>query len=201
MSSGDRVEKFAADGEALLKEPNAKKIASEVQKLRTWIHKHQDELLSDSHKEKLFVCMQKYHKYSSAKSSSGYVVPPECIAQVQGLVEDALKVPEGKLITMKTKKQLLKWLEFFGSDGSGSAGDAAGQKEPTFCWDVIEFCDDAVVLMEAETGETEEVEFRGGEEQRAKLKDVFENGGVLKGEFRRTGPKRKIQLVDIRESP
>ena len=115
MSSSERAERYHDDSVRLLAEKNHGKIVAEVKKLRQWLQKHQDERLTDGAKTKLFAAIQAYFKAGQAAKEISEVT--------QGLVEDLLKMPEGKLVSAKAKKSALKWL---GGGGGGDDGNTGG---------------------------------------------------------------------------
>lgn len=93
---------------------NHKRIASEIQKLKRWMQKHQDESVPDSAKSKLLVVINKYKSMASN---------PELTDVVYSLVEDYLKLPEGKLLSSKDKQGCLRWLQSTAGGESDSTHD------------------------------------------------------------------------------
>ena len=99
----DRIELFFNDQVDLLKSNNAQKIKSEILKLTKYLHKHQNEIIDSNTQTKLLMIVEKYVKYGSATS-----VLKDTIAELVGLL---LSLPEGKLVTSKSKKKVLIWYD------------------------------------------------------------------------------------------
>jgi hypothetical protein len=103
----ERIELFHEDslklttGEGM----NIKRILSEINKLKRWIQKHQNELIPDHSKTRLMSVLQLYYKLTEKVTEEEYV------NQVEALIDDYLKLPEGKLTTSKSKQVCLNWLE------------------------------------------------------------------------------------------
>ena len=90
---------------------NYKRISSEIQKMRKWMQKHQDESVPDSSKTKLMSAITKYRAATSV-----------CIdleENVYMLLDDFLKMPEGKLVSSRDKTVVLKWLQAMSGDQGG----------------------------------------------------------------------------------
>jgi len=92
------------------------------------LRKHQSEELPDGSKQQLMTCIQLYQKAGAENV--------ELKDAAFTLVDDALKLPEGKLITSKSKRQCLKWLEAL--TGDSTAPDAAPSEADTSVLSVIE---------------------------------------------------------------
>lgn len=109
--AAERVNLFHDDCQKLTtgEGTNHKRIGSEIQKLRRWMQKHQDESIPDSSKAKLLAVINKY---------KSMVSHPELNESVFELVEDYLKLPEGKLLSSRDKQGCLRWLQ------SANSGDA-----------------------------------------------------------------------------
>jgi hypothetical protein len=99
----ERIELFFNDQVDLLKSNNAQKIKSEILKLTKYLHKHQNEIIDSNTQTKLLMIVEKYVKYGSATS-----VLKDAIAELVGLL---LSLPEGKLVTSKSKKKVLIWYD------------------------------------------------------------------------------------------
>lgn len=99
----DRIELFFNDQVDLLKSNNTQKIKSEILKLSKYLHKHQNEIIDSSTQTKLLMIVEKYVKYGSASSAL-----KDAIAELVGLL---LSLPEGKLVTSKSKKKALIWYD------------------------------------------------------------------------------------------
>jgi len=122
MSTADRVDKFSTDCQTLLKTNNTSKIISEIKKLSLWLQKHQSEIIPDNHKQLLLTTIESYYNYYSQNRDS------LLLDAVMLLVDDCLKLPEGKLINSKGKKRALKWIDVLHSyqSSSSTAGDCIG---------------------------------------------------------------------------
>ena len=103
-----RAEKYYEDALLACKSGVEPKICTEVKKLRVWIQKHQSDLLTDGAKMKLFSAVESYYLYCMKRAGR---FEDEVGGLVTDLVEDLLKLPEGKLISGKSKSKALKWLE------------------------------------------------------------------------------------------
>ncbi len=99
----ERIELFFNDQVDLLKSNNTQKIKSEILKLSKYLHKHQNEIIDSSTQTKLLMIVEKYVKYGSATSAL-----KDAIAELVGLL---LSLPEGKLVTSKSKKKALIWYD------------------------------------------------------------------------------------------
>lgn len=105
--AGERIDLFHEDclklstGEGL----NLKRISSEIMKLRKWLQKHQNETLPENSKGKLMSVLQVYYKLRERLMEVDY------INILEGLIDDYLKLPEGKLTTSKSKHICLNWLD------------------------------------------------------------------------------------------
>jgi hypothetical protein len=106
-AAAERVDLFHDDGLKLLtgEGMNIKRILSEINKLRRWIQKHQNEVIPDGSKTKLLSTLQLYYKLTERLFEEEYV------SQVEALVDDYLKLPEGKLTSSRSKQVCLNWLE------------------------------------------------------------------------------------------
>ena len=116
----DRIDKFHEDCEKLVAVPNNPKIVGEVQRLSKWLQKHQGEAMPEASKARLFGVLQKYHKVATTTTSQ-----PMKDA-ITATIEDYLKLPEGKLVSSKSKQQALKWLTALGSDEDTKKSQANG---------------------------------------------------------------------------
>jgi hypothetical protein len=103
--SSERIEKFQTDCEYLLRIKNIPKIVVEIRKLCTWIQKHQNGIVPDSHKQILLSIIESYVQLLLKEQNN------LLIDIIINLVDDYLKLPEGKLVNSKGKKKALKWLE------------------------------------------------------------------------------------------
>jgi len=170
MGSTERVDKFSQDAENMLEKPerfSGTKVQSEIARLQKWLQKHQDEPLPDGHKEKLLSTVQRYYKFACSNASE------ESRNAVLNLVDDLLKLPEGKLVTGKAKKQALKWLDTLQSlaEATSIGKDA---DDSTELLQLIEICGAELVLMDGDTGETKQV--AATDDQLAAIKGRFDAG-------------------------
>lgn len=110
MNSNERVVKFQEDADKLLQSvditnnKSIQKIISEIGKLKTWLQKHQNDLLQDPIKGKLFHIVENYFHFSMKHKAI-----EDLLDQTQSLISDLLQMPEGKLISAKDKKKALNW--------------------------------------------------------------------------------------------
>mmetsp|Transcript_13133 Transcript_13133/g.37780 ORF Transcript_13133/g.37780 Transcript_13133/m.37780 type:complete len:198 (+) Transcript_13133:46-639(+) len=181
MSSADRVDKYHSDGAALLgsKPLKADKVRAEIRSLRKWLQKHQDETLAAGPQGKLLETAQAYHKAAAAGGPDGEALQDE----VLGLVEDLLKLPEGKLVSSKAKRTAIKWTETLRGKAAGSddAPDAAAGVAGEVM-DVIDIAGDgavSVTLMD-EDGETLEGVAIDDEELAERLRSCFDAGDATR---------------------
>ena len=133
----ERVEKFFDDASKLCAEGKPAKIAAEIQRLRSWLTKHQDEMLVDSGKQKLIACAELYFKFAERVDTS---FESPCGEAAASLVSDLLKLPEGKLIRNQGgKSKALKWLAVTQMRGGGSASSSVvSGKETASTWSVLD---------------------------------------------------------------
>lgn len=145
-SAAARIDKFSEDCSLLLVPPssasassaspplpNYRKVQSEVDRLAKWLHKHQEETVSDGAKAKLFATVQAYYKVAVAAPRSEEGVR----GAVHELVDGLLKIPEGKLVSAKSKQSAIRWIESLrDGSGSGSGGKAVVQRRRLVVMDV-----------------------------------------------------------------
>ena len=170
MGSTERVDKFLGDAENMLGNPerfSGAKVQSEIARLQKWLQKHQDESLPDGHKEKLLSAVQRYYKFACSSTSD------ESRNAVHNLVDDLLKLPEGKLVTGKAKKQALKWLDTLQSPVE-AAPTGKSADDGTESLQLIHICGAELVLMDGDTGETKQVAAK--DDQLLAIKDRFDAG-------------------------
>lgn len=130
--AADRVMKFYEDAERLCKASTGggssstdAKVVAEVNKLKTWLMKHQNEVMTDAMKAKLLQTVSLYHRLASASShaESGFT------NAITALLSDYLMMPEGKLVSSKDKKKVMNWLESSGSNASTAFCDTEKESE------------------------------------------------------------------------
>jgi hypothetical protein len=102
MTSAERIDKYFADISALSSTRNDKKLSTEIDKLRSWMQKHQNESVPEASRSKLVQIIDLCHRY---------IGDSEVIESTQALISDYLALPEGKLASSKAKKKMLGWIE------------------------------------------------------------------------------------------
>ena len=144
----ERVTKFSRDAEKLLEgDVKEAKLIKEVKKLQEWMRKHQDESINTA-KSVLFSVVKRYHQAGTASGAT------EALSDsTSGLLDDYLKLPEGKLVTSKCKEAVLKMLRQYHGFGKGTADaqDCAAACEPVR-WMVCDL-DDSSGLLQLVRGE------------------------------------------------
>jgi len=126
-SSVDRIAKYFDDQVGILSSGKLPKIKSEIQSMRTWLVKHQDESIPEGAKGKIISILEKYNR--AATGHLAVIRGP--VVQLYG---DFLALPEGKLCGTKEKNRVLSWYELLdaGEDASAASGEAgAAAKAPT----------------------------------------------------------------------
>ncbi|RYH20190.1 hypothetical protein EON65_24235 [archaeon] len=100
----DRVQKFYDDQVKLLvSNVKQSKICGEIGSLRTWLQKHQNDVIPDGAKTQLFTIIEKYNR------AAGYFTDIRDAAEQ--LLGDYLQMPEGKLVSAGSKRKVIVWLE------------------------------------------------------------------------------------------
>ena len=122
--SASRVERYCEDAANIVKSGVEPKLLSEVKKLRTWLQKHQSETLPDGAKQKLLSTVETYFLY--CRNTRPERFNGDVGDAVAGLVDDLLKLPEGKLVAAKSKQKALKWLEATKMSGEADASSSSG---------------------------------------------------------------------------
>ena len=148
------LSRFFDDAVRLCSEAKAPKLISEIQRLRQWLTKHQDENLSDAGKQKLVAACETYFKFALVRDAAFEL--PECEA-VQDLISDLLKLPEGKLIrSAGGKSKAMKWLEVSQSRRPGAIGGGASAHAGCLTrWTVADISHKNVLQMIAGSCESE----------------------------------------------
>jgi hypothetical protein len=134
--SADRVEKFLEDAEKLAAGGNLSKITAEVNKLRSWLQKHQYDVLPDGSKGKLLQVLVVYHKFFQSLQDASQKESFESI--VSSLLSDYLQLPEGKLLVAKDKKKVMTWLQSLSAPSD--AGASLGSDDRYLVQDIDEEC-------------------------------------------------------------
>ena len=125
--TSERIDLFHEDcvklvtGEGL----NIKRIQSEIKKLRKWLMKHQDEVTPESSKMKLLSILQVYYQLHHDRR----LLEMEYVNDLEGLLDDYLKYPEGKLTTSKSKQTCLNWLTNLQRDVSNEMNGRESKEE------------------------------------------------------------------------
>eukprot|EP01031_Cornospumella_fuschlensis_P040103 gene40103-48870_t len=100
----DRIQKFHDDQVKLLvSNTKQSKISGEIGSLRTWLQKHQNDVVPDGAKTQLFTIIEKYNR------AAGYFT--DIRDAVEQLLGDYLQMPEGKLVSAGSKRKVIVWLE------------------------------------------------------------------------------------------
>lgn len=120
--SAERVDKFHEDAEKLIASKNSVKIASEVNKLRTWLQKHQYDVLPDGSKGKLLQILVLYQRFYQSLPDAD--AKDKFEPSLSGLFSDYLQLPEGKLLAAKDKKKVMTWLQSLSTGESSSIPSA-----------------------------------------------------------------------------
>lgn len=139
----DRIEKYRADS-VKLQDASAQKIKSELSSLNKWIVKHQYEAVADGDKGKLLSILQHYYKIATERDTDDL---KEIVFKV---LDDFLKLPEGKLVSAKGKQGALRWLQTLERILNPDAVSA--RPVSTVRYGVADIADDgAVMLMDLST--------------------------------------------------
>ena len=107
----ERIDKFVIDITrwSTKNASNDSKLISEAEKLRKWLGKHQEEMIPDGYKHKLLSIVELVFRYAS-KSHDASVIN-KVVEAKRSLCSCFLMMPEGKLVSGKAKKKVVKWLE------------------------------------------------------------------------------------------
>lgn len=130
--------------EAALGTGKSKGPAKEMSTLRKFLHKNQDQRLTDKARARLFDTIQ---VYSSQRDNEALKESQE------GLLEDALKMPF-TVFTTKQKKTMLKWLEEFRGDVSQAKAATCGAGGREVVLSLIDLEGNKMSLMNDDTGDT-----------------------------------------------
>ncbi len=106
----DRIELFFNDQVELLKSNNIQRIKSEVQKFTKYLFKHQNDVIEANTQTKLLIVVEKYVKYCLSVNAV-----KDAVEELIGLI---LALPEGKLISSKSKKKALSWYDSICTDSN-----------------------------------------------------------------------------------
>ena len=135
---------------------NDNKIISEVKKLTTWLQKHQNEIINDNMKIKLFTIIEMYYRYSlsiimsnnnKVNNNSSSVTINKTKNNIKdddgsnndnnahllsdiilSLLTTYLQLPEGKLLNSKDKKKILSWLQNY-NNNNGMTNDGISDEK------------------------------------------------------------------------
>ena len=150
--ASDRIELFFNACQILITKPNINKIISEISKLCIWLHKHQNEEISDQWKAKLILIIEKYHLYYKNNKNTNDNNNNELLRleeMVDKLLSDYLALPEGKLVTGKFKHKVMNWqtsLQHLNSNNSSHNIDNLNNSNVER-WIVCDVSDDKITLM------------------------------------------------------
>ena len=186
----ERIDKFVVDI-TRWSEKNASndgKLISEIEKLTKWLGKHQDEMIPDGYKQKLFSIVELVFRYAPT-SQDGSVVE-KVVESKRSLCSCFLMMPEGKLVNGKSKKKVLKWLESLNAaDDTGmvasvftSVGGAENENQGSI-WLVADITDERKLTLMKEDVQSsdllEDVDV-DNEEMLVEIERRFnEDGGVV----------------------
>lgn len=110
MSSqaSERIDKFHIDAQRWCTKnaQNDARCIEEMKKLSKWMLKHQAEIIPDSSKTKLQSIMFLFFSCPLSINATESILNEKI-----NLLADYLKMPEGKLVTSKSKKKVMKWLD------------------------------------------------------------------------------------------
>jgi hypothetical protein len=94
------------------------KSTTEINKLRVWLQKHQNESVTDGYKNKLFLIIDLYYRFYinkiiTIKTSDSKLLSATSLyyEAVSNLISDYLQFPGGKLLSAKDKKKVMTWNE------------------------------------------------------------------------------------------
>lgn len=117
MATAERVDKWHVDGEALVTTGKHSSLAKECERLAAWLQKHQGEIVPQAQQVKLMQLADLHFKHG-AKEYDG---------NLGNLLSTLLSLPEGKLISAKSKHKVLKMLDGL----SGKKTDPASGESTT----------------------------------------------------------------------
>lgn len=202
MAAAERVNKFYEDSLLVINQIPSKsssaKIIAEINKLKTWMQKHQHETLPDGQKGKLLQTLEVYNRYSI---SPGSFLDKEKVIDVVGeLLSDYLQLPEGRLVTANYKKKVLNWraallaciVDSAGSEAGTGTGKASKSDSNITRWTVegIDSKAKQMTLLNIDNQELWKEDFR------IKDKTLFKTMEVL---YLRAGEEGKTVAVDLDE--
>lgn len=140
-----RIEKFSDDSKALMASNNSKKLSAEIKKFRTWLQKHQNEIVSDGLKTKLFQTIDSYYRYCT--NEKNVAIHEDDISTLLG---DYLQLPEGKLLSSKDKRKVLSWHQSLAGCKNTGKVAASGVRK----WSVIDInSKNELTMMSDENGD------------------------------------------------
>jgi hypothetical protein len=129
MSASERIQRFADDqAKLLVSGSKSAKIKVEIDKLRTWMQKHQNETVPDAAKGKLFQVLEKYNRAAS------YFI--DIRDSVLNLFGDYLQMPEGKLVSARDKSKILIWQQALLAAEDNPTDSSLQQNKRTSFWSV-----------------------------------------------------------------
>ena len=194
--SDARAEKYYEDAVLVCKSGVEPKMCTEVRKLRTWIQKHQTDTLTDGAKQKLLSAVECYFLYCMKRSGK---FEEEVGGLVTDLVEDLLKIPEGKLISAKSKTKALKWLENTTLSNEAAAGTETSASNTRSRWVVGDIDESGrLMLMSERPGSDELIEdfVVHDLEKRKKIQEYFQNEAPILVEL---DMNRELVSVNVTE--
>lgn len=101
MATAERVDKWHVDAEALVTTGKQSGLAKECDRLSAWLQKHQGEIVPQAQQVKLMQLADLHFKHGANKYDGN----------LGNLLSTLLSMPEGKLVSAKSKAKLLKMLD------------------------------------------------------------------------------------------
>lgn len=144
MSNIDRIEKFFHDQLTMLSSDNKSKARSEIQRLKDWLIKHQDETVPDGTKGKILSILERYNRAAGNFA--------DLRKSVEELFSAYLQLPEGKLLSAKDKSKVLKWYQQL-IDYSEDVNDVLMVASTRWTVELVDESNKTVTLLSTENAE------------------------------------------------
>jgi hypothetical protein len=125
MSAQDWIDNCQSEIEKLVVARNRNSVGLKINKLRSWLQKHQYDTLADGGKTKLLQILIICQRYCQSLSGEERVNFEEFVTS---LFSDYLQLPEGKLVSSKDKKKVMLWLQNLGAHESESSKKIKGRE-------------------------------------------------------------------------
>jgi len=149
MSSSERIDKFLLDATQCRSPAQLQK---EAERLSVWLQKHQAEIVPPGQQAKLIQVLDVHTKNGRV----GYA------DALLNLVSTFLALPEGKLVSAKSKQKCLKLLDSLSEGGGGGGGPKPSSASPAAKLFTLLDIDIVSSQVTVQSDETEEV-FEGVE--------------------------------------